>query len=1427
MNTAAQDNSNNGKNEESIPTASFNGMALGPRSQIAQFRIEQEIGRGAMGVVYLAHDLKLDRKVAIKSLPPDMIENKKARMRFKKEALALASINHPNIATIYDVLEQDPQRHYLILEYIPGKTLTEYIGKKPLKLKKALEIASQTATALAAAHEQGVIHRDLKPGNIKITPDGKVKVLDFGLAKATEGQDLDKLSTLTLPGRIIGTPAYMSPEQARGKDIDKRTDIWSFGCCLFEMLTASLPFHGETLTDIIDAVLNVEPNLSLLPLETPPQVTTLLRRCMEKEPQRRLRDIGDIAITLEETINIDPKKFAISTSTSPRKTSTLTIREKWISRFWPVGAGLLLGLIVVGIGFLHPRTRKIAPDQIRSLAVLPFEASGADPNLNQFAMWIPDDISVDLQKLKIFDRVPAWSLARTFTEASPKQAAHELDVQGLVQGRIRIEGTEMSINLELVDGQSSARLWADTFRTTDGDIEGLKRRIVLSLLSDGLKRPIKANEQDRLGAPRKINREAYAAYRRGMEDYFSLGEKGSRADAIAEFETARRLDPDFVDPLVMLADMEWSVTFGKSSIRPREGFAKAKKRFEEAFRLAPENGTVLWEQGTLAMFGEWDWKKTKESFRKAVASDPEAADCYEGLTWYMNRIEGRYSDAIAYVTQGLQLDPDNPPLLNAEPWVYENHGHYEKALALHERYRKDKPTEWSHLRGIARCLAEMDRLAEARENAELAVRLSEDDPTMCILLASILARSGDPTGARPILHNMEELAETLYVPEIHMAEAYAYLGEWDTAFAWLERGYAEGAGEQFTDLRRYQLLTLMGDQPRYWDLVDRMKFPALPIEHPFHEKEQQMRFGKKKTVTVQSTASKPFAPATCTEIRLPESASLALGIEGPIGGFASSVLTLSPDGRHLVYVGKSEKGMQLFHRDLTRFAEPRPLPDTEGASYAFFSADSTELGFVTDNRVRKVALNSGAVIDLCRAHVAIRGDWIGDVIYFVDHEGGRLNRVSAGGGNPMELFNVTERCRRGGVISCVLPDGRAALVSVGASTSKSSEYSEIRVVPLQGTDTKTLPIKGFCARYLSSGHLVFGRGSGVWAAPFDIERLELTGKAAPVLEGVAVESIFGSLHAAFADNGTVAFIPGHDLARGRLAWMNRQGNEEVLDVPERVYGVFDVSPDDRQFAIEVTDVKDYVWIWDAEGGGRSIADEGCLMYPVWSPDGRSLAMAHLSHDSDTTTVIINDIDRGIAREIPVHESFIVTDSWPYQEGIGITQWDAVTQVGVLNPTSSKESLRLLSRDVSSGPMIAWGAALSPSPDAAWIAYASNEGEGLYQVWIEQIDGNTRRQVSTDGGLEPVWCRDGDELFYKQNDQILASHITLEPTLKIGPSKVVFEVSNCVETKGISYRVSSDGERLYFIRRSKRPATDRINIVYNWFSELARLAPVDK
>ncbi len=293
-----------GSEEEAIPTANFNGSALGPGSLIGRFRIEQELGRGGMGIVFLAQDTKLDRPVAIKCLPAEVMGDETIRSRLEREAKLLASLNHPNIATIYEELGQTEGVGYLVLEYVAGETLAERIRRGRLPLEDALSIGLQIAEAVSAAHSEGIIHRDLKPSNIKITPDDKVNVLDFGIAKPIKADVTSDASTLTQSGRIIGTPAFMSPEQTRGKAIDHRSDIWSFGCVLYEMLTGVPAFEGETSSDTLAGILRAEPQWEKLPEETPNNIRVLLRRCLEKDPRRRLHDIADAAIEIRETLDL-------------------------------------------------------------------------------------------------------------------------------------------------------------------------------------------------------------------------------------------------------------------------------------------------------------------------------------------------------------------------------------------------------------------------------------------------------------------------------------------------------------------------------------------------------------------------------------------------------------------------------------------------------------------------------------------------------------------------------------------------------------------------------------------------------------------------------------------------------------------------------------------------------------------------------------------------------------------------------------------------------------------------------------------------------------------------------------------------------------------------------------------------------------------
>jgi serine/threonine-protein kinase len=323
------------------------GSRLESGTQIGHFRIESEIGRGGMGVVYLARDAMLGRAVAIKSLPPELTADVKTWSRLRREARVLASLNHPNVAAIYDELEEAQGVGYLVLEYVPGQTLADRLARGPMPLQDALSAFAQVADGLEAAHRAGIVHRDLKPANIKITDQGRVKILDFGIAKAVAKGGAELQTTVTQPGHVIGTPQYMSPEQARGKPTDRRADIWGFGCCLYEALTGRPAFSGETESDTVSQILQGQVDWDTLPVGTPHNVRVLLRRCLEKDLNKRLRDIGDAGIEITETLN----RGAVLADSHPVRAYKSVIRSPLTA------AGLCLVCLVLGavVGALTTR----------------------------------------------------------------------------------------------------------------------------------------------------------------------------------------------------------------------------------------------------------------------------------------------------------------------------------------------------------------------------------------------------------------------------------------------------------------------------------------------------------------------------------------------------------------------------------------------------------------------------------------------------------------------------------------------------------------------------------------------------------------------------------------------------------------------------------------------------------------------------------------------------------------------------------------------------------------------------------------------------------------------------------------------------------------------------------------------------------------
>jgi TolB-like protein/Tfp pilus assembly protein PilF/tRNA A-37 threonylcarbamoyl transferase component Bud32 len=641
---------NNRPNEENIPPTEFlDDSLLLPGSQIGQFRIERELGRGAVGIVYLAHDTKLDRRVAIKSLPAEVMDNPKVHSRFAREARVLASLNHPNIATIYEQLEQDEGTGYLVLEYIPGQTLAERIAESRLELNEVLSIAMQIAEATAAAHEQDVIHRDLKPGNIKITPEGKVKVLDFGLAKAVGGDALDEQTTVTEPGRIFGTPAYMSPEQVRGKATDKRSDIWSFGCVMYEILTGVTPFKGETVSDTLANILQSEPDWQVLPQNTPANIRILLRRCLEKEPNRRLRDIGYAGIEISETLSTQTAVLPVTVRAKSRKMAMI------------IGAAIIIVLFAIAEWFtLEPQTRS-SSKEIR-MVVLPFENLGLTED-DYFTDGVTEEITSRLSaihSLGVISRTSATQYRKS--DKTIRQIGEELGVEYVLEGTVRwvrpSEGpSQVRVTPQLIRVSDDTHLWSDRYDAVLSNIFQVQSDIaekVAKALDIALLEP----ERQVIGARPTKNMDAYEYYLRGNEYFHRSSLVNDLKMATRLYEKAIELDPAFALAYARLSEVHANMYWYHHD-HSEERLALATQAVEKAFQLNPELPEVHLALGHYYYHGHLDYDRALEQFDIALKSQPNNGDLLSFIG-FVQRRQGKFEQALTHIKKASDLDPLSP-----------------------------------------------------------------------------------------------------------------------------------------------------------------------------------------------------------------------------------------------------------------------------------------------------------------------------------------------------------------------------------------------------------------------------------------------------------------------------------------------------------------------------------------------------------------------------------------------------------------------------------------------------------------------------------------------------------------------------------------------------------------------------------------------
>jgi TolB-like protein len=668
------------------------GASLGP------YQIQSLLGRGGMGVVYRAHDPKLGRDVAIKTLPKEFGDDPERLARFHREARVLASLNHPNIAAIYG-LEESGGMNFLILELVEGETLAERLKRTgPMPCNEALGAMGQVAGALEAAHLKGVAHRDIKPANINVTPKGRVKILDFGLAKVFRSEAAVETSNEGLDtetGRRLGTPRYMSPEQARGQEVDHRTDVWAFGCVLYELLTGKPALPGETASDIIAAILGREPDYGALPEGTPVQIRRLIQQCLVKDRDERLPDIAEARQAIEEA------------QKRPRR-QAFTRRRLVISA---AATATAVVAVALNVGGLRNRWFAGGP-RIRSVAVLPLANLSGNPDQEYFSDGMTESLITDLAKigaLKVISRISA--MAYKGTKKPLREIAEELRVDAVLEGSALRSGNRIRITAKLIDARSEQALWAESYDRDFADVLMLQSEVARAVAQQ-VRAQLTRQEQARLASARPVNRDAHHAYLQGA--FLTLRPTRENIDTARRyFELALEKDPNYALAHAGLARV-WLIHQGHGWVSTSEAHTKMLAAAEKALALDSNLAEIHHTLGMVKGFVQWDFRGAEVSLRRAIELDPN----YPDARVYYARLLGvlkRPAEAMPQMERALELDPHNPFFRARYAHLLNVVGRHDEAIAQARRALAADPDQQQAKNAMLNAFVEKGMLKEALE----------------------------------------------------------------------------------------------------------------------------------------------------------------------------------------------------------------------------------------------------------------------------------------------------------------------------------------------------------------------------------------------------------------------------------------------------------------------------------------------------------------------------------------------------------------------------------------------------------------------------------------------------------------------------------------------------------------------------------------